>query len=245
MSRPFRLVGSNTLKISYQLTQNTQNPWLSWSTHLDRPQAYQPCTRPMPRPCVSLRPRYLPLTEIETWMRDPYSIYARYILQLCRLDPLVLNQEKKKKQKRLGKILHRILESFCKRYHPYALSFESQETLLHLAYQELQEFLTEGLIPPFWWPYIQSILQKFFELEQKNNPTNQILATEITRKMRLSTSQGDFVLVARVDRIDQLKDGALKLIDYKIGTVPSPKEIQSWTVTTTQPPWMDGTRRIF
>ena len=42
------------------------------------------------RPCppVALRPRRLSVTEIETWLRDPYAIYARHILRLGALDPL-------------------------------------------------------------------------------------------------------------------------------------------------------------
>lgn len=44
-----------------------------------------PVAPPRPTPDVSLRPRRLSVTEIETWMRDPYAIYARHIL---KLDPM-------------------------------------------------------------------------------------------------------------------------------------------------------------
>ena len=39
-----------------------------------------------PRPCppVALRPRRLWVTEIETWLRDPYAIHARHVLRLGR-----------------------------------------------------------------------------------------------------------------------------------------------------------------
>ena len=43
-----------------------------------------------PRPCppVALRPRRMSVTEIETWLRDPYAIYARHVLRLNSLRPL-------------------------------------------------------------------------------------------------------------------------------------------------------------
>ena len=41
-----------------------------------------------PPPAGPLRPRRLSVTAIETWLRDPYAIHARYILKLPALKPL-------------------------------------------------------------------------------------------------------------------------------------------------------------
>ena len=46
-----------------------------------------PAPRPAPSPPVAERPRKLSITEIRTWVRDPYSIFARHVLGLRRLDP--------------------------------------------------------------------------------------------------------------------------------------------------------------
>ena len=35
-------------------------------------------------PPVEARPRRLSVTEIETWLRDPYAIYARHVLRCGR-----------------------------------------------------------------------------------------------------------------------------------------------------------------
>ena len=37
---------------------------------------------------MALRPRRLSVTEIETWLRDPYAIYARHVLRLRALEPI-------------------------------------------------------------------------------------------------------------------------------------------------------------
>ena len=42
--------------------------------------------RPAPCPPLAARPTRLSVTEIEHWLRDPYTIYARHILRLLPLD---------------------------------------------------------------------------------------------------------------------------------------------------------------
>ena len=63
----------------------------TWTRALDapldpRPQNLRPAERPAPRPPLEARPRKLPVTRIETWVRDPYAVYAREILGLRLLD---------------------------------------------------------------------------------------------------------------------------------------------------------------
>ena len=48
----------------------------------------KPCKRPAPTPPVAARPKRLTVTEIEHWLRDPYTIYAKHILKLGALDPV-------------------------------------------------------------------------------------------------------------------------------------------------------------
>src|SRR5690606_18197726 len=49
--------------------------WLGWADALDRPEARPaPAEPPFPRPPVGSRPRRLSVTQIETWIRDPYAV---------------------------------------------------------------------------------------------------------------------------------------------------------------------------
>ncbi|MCK7475226.1 MAG: PD-(D/E)XK nuclease family protein [Rhodopseudomonas palustris] len=52
------------------------------------PAKVEPIGQPMPRPPRSARPLQLSVTAIEDWLRDPYTIYAKYILKLAPLDPV-------------------------------------------------------------------------------------------------------------------------------------------------------------
>ena len=63
-----------------------------WARTLDKALAPAPrelaaAPRPAPTPPLEARPRELAVTRIETWLRDPYSTYARYVLRLKPLDP--------------------------------------------------------------------------------------------------------------------------------------------------------------
>ncbi|MGZ9104138.1 MAG: double-strand break repair protein AddB, partial [Rhodoplanes sp.] len=60
--------------------------WLEWQRMLDAADASFPAEPPAPCPPVAARPRQLSVTQIERWMRDPYSIYALHILKLRPLD---------------------------------------------------------------------------------------------------------------------------------------------------------------
>src|SRR5205823_5307850 len=53
---------------------------------LDAPARVERIARPAPCPPLAVRPTRLSVTEIEHWLRDPYTIYAKHILRLAPLD---------------------------------------------------------------------------------------------------------------------------------------------------------------
>ena len=62
--------------------------YVRFAGELDRPDKVQPIPQPAPRPPRETRPLKLSVTAIEDWLRDPYTIYAKYILKLDPLDPV-------------------------------------------------------------------------------------------------------------------------------------------------------------
>src|SRR5580658_7679202 len=62
--------------------------YLAWARELDRPETITPEPQPAPKPPRAARPATLSVTEIEHWLRDPYTIYAKHILRLIPLDPI-------------------------------------------------------------------------------------------------------------------------------------------------------------
>ena len=88
-------------------------PGLAWAEALDRPAESRQVSEPRPAPPVKDRPRELSVTRIETWVRDPYAIYAREILKLRPLEPLDAEPGPMER----GIIVHEALDRFQKA-HP-------------------------------------------------------------------------------------------------------------------------------
>ena len=78
----------------------------SWADFIDRAEVFSRLPPPEPRPPVEARPRVMSASAVENWMRDPYIIYAKYILKLKKLDEL----EQDLSLKDYGTIIHAVLE---------------------------------------------------------------------------------------------------------------------------------------
>ncbi|HYD66657.1 double-strand break repair protein AddB [Azospirillum sp.] len=198
-------------------------PWLAWARSLDEPDAVQPVAPPEPRPPVVARPRRLSVTRVETWMRDPYAIYARHILRLSKLDPIAADPGAAER----GQFIHQALDAFVK-LHPNLLPENAVAELLELGRQSFGPLLdTHPDVRAFWWPRFERIAAWFVALERERRHTVKPLATEVTGTLELQGPAGPFTLTATADRIDRdAKENGLVIIDYKTGTPPSAREIE-------------------
>src|SRR5437762_4716432 len=72
----------------WQVAKIAGENYVRFADALDSPNKVEPIPQPTPRPPRATRPLKLSVTAIEDWLRDPYTIYARYILRLAPLDPV-------------------------------------------------------------------------------------------------------------------------------------------------------------
>ncbi len=79
---------------------------------LDRPDKIEPIPQPAPKPPRATRPLKLSVTAIEDWLRDPYTIYAKYILRLDPLDPVDMPLSAADR----GSAIHEALGEFTKTF---------------------------------------------------------------------------------------------------------------------------------
>jgi ATP-dependent helicase/nuclease subunit B len=183
---------------------------------------HQPAPQPQPCPPLKIRPRNYAVTDIEKLQRDPYSVYARKILQLKPLDPL----EAEITPALLGMMYHDIATDFVRSCSDELLQDEQAAIAHFLSHAEIHlrnhHLIAQKML---LWPTLQKIAANFIRLEQKHRTMiGQIGIQEQWGSAELATTAGHIQLSAKADRIDILKDGRLILIDYKSGTLPSATE---------------------
>jgi ATP-dependent helicase/nuclease subunit B len=194
--------------------------WRAWAERLDEPTSPPtPVGPPEPRPPVAARPRRLSVTQVELWMRDPYAVFARYILDLRPLDPLDADPGAADR----GIIVHRALELFLKETQQ-ALPEEPLPRLLEIGRAVFGPALQQPGIWAFWWPRFRRVAEWIVTQERRWRRLAAPLAAECRGELVFAAPAGEFRLTATADRIDRLADG-LAIIDYKTGRVPSREEI--------------------
>jgi ATP-dependent helicase/nuclease subunit B len=203
-----------------------KTPWgrtahIGWFQNLDRPDTIQRPAPPAPKPPVAARPRSLAVTSIEMWRRDPYAIYAKYILKLNRLDDIDATPEASD----YGTIIHRTLDAFVTRYPNGPLPDRALAELLALGRERFGAALARPGIRAFWWPRFERAAVKFVALEAPRRAALLRCWTEIKGALTFDAPVAPFTVRATADRIDEMRGGGLVLIDYKTGQTPSHNEI--------------------
>lgn len=194
---------------------------LDWHEQIDAPAGMpEPSTAPAPRPPREARPRKLSITEIETWRRDPYAIYAKHVLRLKALDPLDADPGAADR----GIVIHDALANFLKAY-PRRLPADTVPQLLLQGEKSFGDLLARPGVWAFWWPRYCRIAEWIAAQEAERRPLLEDIFAEIEGRMTIASAGGAFEIVGRADRIERRRDGTVALIDYKTGGVPEAGDV--------------------
>lgn len=193
--------------------------WQSLAARLDDPASVRPCARPRPRPPAEARPKRLSVTRVETLIRDPYALYADQVLGLIPLDRSAAPGLKER-----GVLIHQVIGDFLKSY-PKDLPPKANECLMKIGRDRFAPLLSHPDVGAFWWPRFARIAGWFVAEENSQRQDVVRIYSEIDGRSEFSIAGQPFTLTCRADRIDLLKDGNARIIDYKTGKVPSGPQV--------------------
>jgi double-strand break repair protein AddB len=189
--------------------------WLAQAAALSVPDASVPSAhRPSPQPPVAARPTSISVTQVKTLIRDPYSIYARKVLRLGRLDPLTPREDASLR----GMIVHEILENFIAQGVD-ATAPDATDQLMTIATEIFTRDCPWPTIRAQWLLRLARVASIFIggEIERQALASKHVLESE--GRIAVGTTGVD--LTCKADRIDLTADGLAYVYDYKTGGVPS------------------------
>jgi ATP-dependent helicase/nuclease subunit B len=196
--------------------------YLAWARDLDRSETVTPAKRPRPIPPLNARPDGLSVTQIEDLLRDPYTIYARHILELRPLDAVDTPPGARDR----GTVIHGAIGDFTEKY-ARALPADPLAALLRLGearFAVLQDFPEARA---FWWPRFLRIARWFVDWDATRRADATALHAEIKGSLQIAIGTRTFALRTRADRIEERRDGSYAILDYKTGSTPTEKQVRT------------------
>jgi ATP-dependent helicase/nuclease subunit B len=196
--------------------------YLEWARALDRPEKVAAAPAPAPTPPRAARPTGLSVTEIEHWLRDPYTIYAKHILRLTPLDPVDAEPGAALR----GTMIHAAIGEFTQRFGKN-LPPDPAGALIALGRSHFAALEDFPEARAFWWPRFERIAHWFARWDAGRRSAIAALAAEIRGEIEIPLAEGSFRLRGIADRIEQGRDGRYIILDYKTGAVRSEKQVRT------------------
>jgi double-strand break repair protein AddB len=191
--------------------------WIAQAEALSRPvRDVPPAPRPSPRPHPDHRPRRISVTEVQRLIRDPYAVYARRVLRLSPLDPLVAEADAPLR----GTIVHAALEAFVTNGPPPD-DPRARDALMEAVDRALEQECPWPAQRRLWSARMARVADTFLEGERARRAIATPEALETDGALEIPICDPPILLTGKADRIDRLPDGRVALYDYKTGTPPS------------------------
>ncbi len=186
----------------------------SWDT----PTKVLPRSRPEPRP--EDPPTQLSITDVETLIRDPYTVYARRVLRLEEAPDIGLPPGPSER----GTLFHALFEAVADGLNTrppdeWTALFEAE------AKRQLATLAPFPDIQALWAERIARIIPKMVEYEQEWSHGLTRRVPEVSGRLELSVADRACRLTGRADRIDIYNHGAASILDFKTGAAPTKKQI--------------------
>ena len=189
-------------------------PWHDWVEKDTHSEKKQEIIKPAPKPDINYRPKKFSPTSIATLMKDPYSVYAKYILNLYPVNDIDSEPEALE----FGNLIHKILE----RYVLETGGKGSLDDLEKIGKEEFYIYEKSGNGIKLWWSRFESIAEYFSEKNNEVIVEEIKIFVEALGELKLNINDSSCLLTAKADRIEyNSKTKSVNVIDYKTGAIPS------------------------
>jgi ATP-dependent helicase/nuclease subunit B len=196
--------------------------YIHFANELDRPDKVEPIPQPMPKPPRVARPLNLSVTAIEDWLRDPYTIYAKYILNLAPLDTVDMPLSAADR----GSAIHHALGDFTQTFATDLPDNPASE-LRQIGQKHFAPLMDRPEAKALWWPRFLRIASWFAGWETERRINVRAIDAEIRGEISIPLDNGrTFYLSARADRIEHRTDRTFAILDYKTGAPPTGKQVR-------------------
>jgi ATP-dependent helicase/nuclease subunit B len=162
-----------------------------------------------PKPKIEFRPKKLSITEISKLISDPYTIYAKKILELRELEKI----DHESSYAEFGSFVHKALEDFIKNPHQNDFLEKSEEIFTKYFFSE-EAKLT-------WLPKFKNIFVDFLRKNEEFSDYKNYV--EIPVKIKI----GENLISGKIDRLISNETGLVQIFDYKTGEIPTKKSVTS------------------
>lgn len=197
--------------------------WADYAAQMNAPERQIAFPPPAPKPPLAARPKKLAVTKIETLMRDPYSVYARYILGLKVLEDI----DAPVSAADFGTMLHDVLKNFVEKYQTN-LPPDAKDDLTRTAREAFDALPFDTVDSLFFLQRLQNALDCFYAEYECRAPDLAKVLCEKELETAFKTKNGEtFTLFGIADRIDFLKDGSAIVADYKTGEAPKETTVRA------------------
>ena len=78
----------------------------------------------------------------------------------------------------------------------------------------------------FWWPTFEKTVDWLVGAERNYRPQVREVHSEVEGSFSFEAPAGKFTITAKADRVDEMTDGKINVIDYKTGYARSVKEVE-------------------
>ncbi|WP_375331032.1 PD-(D/E)XK nuclease family protein [Candidatus Tisiphia endosymbiont of Oplodontha viridula] len=166
-------------------------------------------------------PEIISVTDIEMLVRNPYSFYAKKILNLRSKD--MIGQEPKISE--FGSFVHKVLEQYSKNYDK--LENNKIGLILEISNNILQNTILPAYTQKIWQIKFIPIAESFIEFDEKRRSDFQYIYSECRGEISLNIGGQELTIIGVADRIEVDELGAAVIIDYKTGSLPSKKDVEA------------------